>query len=99
MEVMVLQALGEGKKELLGKFQFRPNQESENPVVKESVKMVDSDSIEISAVYTLGTINLSMFVTHGGQHVATMMCNSRDIAPYFAIRLKSGAFIEFYFNK
>jgi hypothetical protein len=99
MEMMVLQALGDGKKELLAKFPFRPDHESKNPVVKESVKLVGGDSIELSAVYTLDTINLSMFVSYRGQHVATLMCRARDVAPYFAIRLTSGAFIEFYFEK
>src|ERR1700755_2273574 len=99
MRMMFLQALGEGEREVLGNFPFHPDHESENPVVKEVVKLVDGDPVEVSAVYTLGTINLSVFVTHGGEHAATLMCNARDISPYFAIRLKSGAFIEFYFEK
>jgi hypothetical protein len=99
MKITVFQVLAEAKAEKLQELIFSSHPESNNLVVKESMTLVDGESIDVSAIYANISMNLSLFVTQGGQHVATMMCNWRDVTPHFAIRLMNGAFIEFYFEK
>ena len=99
MKIIIVQALAGGKRERLQELTLSADAESRDLAVKQSFNLPDGELLEVSAIHTLISMNLSLFVTHGNQHVATLMCNWRDVAPHFALRLPSGDFIEFYFEK
>lgn len=99
MQMTILQALEGGKREILQELLFSTDSERKDPSVKQRVSLLDGEYIEVSAVHTIISMNLSLFVLYKDQHAATVMCHWGGVAPYFAIRLTSGAFVEFHFEK
>jgi hypothetical protein len=99
MKIIVVQVLVGAKRESLEEIVLAPNPENNDLVARKLVHLLDAEPMEISVTHTLISMNLSLFITQGATHVATVMCNWRDVAPYFAIRLMDGAFVEFYFEK
>lgn len=97
MKITLFQVVTESKREKLQELIFSSRPEEKDSVINESVNLPGAESIGVNAVYW--NTNLTLLVTQGEQHVATMMCNWRDVVPHLAIRLMNGAFIEFYFEK
>jgi hypothetical protein len=99
MKLTILQVLEGSKREKLQELVFGVDSEHKDPGLEQSVKLVNGETIVVNAVHTLISMNLTLLVLYNEQHAATVMCHWGKVAPYFAIRLPNGAFVEFYFEK
>jgi hypothetical protein len=99
MKMTILQVLEGSKREKLKELVFGTDSEHKDPGVKQTVNLVNGEPMEINAVHTLISMNLTLLILYNEQHAATVMCHWGAVAPYFAIRLTGGAFVEFYFEK
>lgn len=100
MKIIIFQSDGAaGEKEQLRELPLSPDEPGADPFVKASVTLRDGSAVELSAVHSLASMSLSLLVTREGRHVATAMCRWREVAPYFAVRLEGGPFVELYFER
>jgi hypothetical protein len=99
MRMTILQVLEGGGREKLQELVFSTDSEHKDPGVEQTINLVNGEPIGVNAVHTLTSMNLTLLVLYNEQHAATVMCHWGNVAPYFAIRLPNGAFVEFYFEK
>lgn len=97
MKITLFRVVTESEREQLQELIFRPRPEEDDSVINETVNLPGAEPLGVNAVYW--NANLTLLVTQGDRHMATLMCNWREVTPHFAIRLMGGAFIEFYFEK
>ena len=97
MKLTIFQVATASKKEKLRELSFSLRPAEDDAVVDEAIHLPGAEPVGVKAVYW--NANLTVLVTQGARHVATMMCGWRDVTPHFAVRLPGGEFLEFYFEK
>jgi hypothetical protein len=73
MKIKIVQVLADGGRETPQELLFSSDSETNNLAVKKCINLLNTEPIEVSAIHTLISMNLSLFITQGNQHIATAL--------------------------